>query len=219
MNKATLSDVVKTDIDMCSPHAVMIWRVFFNWAIRNELIDKNPFSFVQVKWNSRSRFLNEEELKKVWHYTFPPYSDYIKLSILTGQRIGQWKDYSVQSETIVFPSNIMKNRKEHTIPLTEWSSTILEQLQPFNGWSKGKNRLDKHIAIPHWTTHDLRRTFSTTMASLQVPLHVTEAILSHTSGSISGVAATYNRYNYLIEMRDALTLYEKHVRGIVDAKA
>jgi len=211
-----LSDVQRSDIDISSPHAVMAWRVFFNWCIRNELVERNPFNLTKVTWNSRTRLLTDDEVERILNYEYPPYSNYLKLLFLTGQRIGQFKAFTVQDNTLVFPASSMKNRKEHSIPLTDWTASILDTLHPFNGWSKAKRRVDAHTGVEDWVHHDARRYFSTTMASLQVPLHVTEVLLSHTSGQVSGVAATYNRYNYLIEMREALTLYEEHLKKVVD---
>ena len=75
----------------------------------------------------------------------------------------------------------------------------------FNGWQKAKILLDNKCGVANWTLHDLRRTFSSNMAALRVPPHVTEKLLSHSSGIASGVAATYNRYQYLPEMRDAVS--------------
>lgn len=61
--------------------------------------DRNPFQHVPVVFGQRSRVLSDEELRQVWAYEYPPYSDYLKLQILTGQRIGQWKNYTVSDDT------------------------------------------------------------------------------------------------------------------------
>jgi len=45
---------------------------------------------------------------------------------------------------------------------------------------------------------------------------VTERILDHRSGTISGVAAIYNRYTYMPEMHEALERHAKHVAQIVE---
>lgn len=213
-DQTKLSRITKQSVTDTTPHCIASWKAFFNWCIRHEFVGRNPFAFSKVTYTSRSRVLSDDEIKAIWDYDFPPYSDYLRLQILTGQRIGQWKDYTLADDTIIFPASIMKGGKEHTIPLTEWTRSLLP-IASFNGWSKAKKRLDQHVQIEPWKQHDIRRTFSTTMASLQVPLHVTEAILAHSSGSISGVAATYNRYNYLIEMRAALETYEKHHHSLV----
>ena len=52
------------------------------------------------------------------------------------------------------------------------------------------------------------------MAMLGTPLHVTERILNHKSGTISGVSAIYNRYTYMEEMKHAMHTYENHLRSL-----
>ena len=64
------------------------------------------------------------------------------------------------------------------------------------------------MGISDWRTHDLRRTATTGMASLGIPPHVADRVLNNTSGTISGVAAVYNRFQYLDERRNALEAIE-----------
>lgn len=218
VNKQSLSDVTRSDVDLNSPHAVMAWKVFFNWCIRNELTDSNPFAHTQAKWKSRNRVLTDGEIKKVWAYEFPPYSTYLKLLLLTGQRVNQFAQFQhswIHDDLIHFPAEVMKGGRAHTLPVTPMVADLLDKHQPFNGWSKAKSRIDKFVTIPHWTNHDLRRTHSTIQAKLGTPLHVTEAILSHTSGQVSGIAAIYNQYDYLNESRTALVRLEDYVKQLV----
>ncbi len=65
-----------------------------------------------------------------------------------------------------------------------------------------------------WRLHDLRRTVASGLARFQTPPHVIEAVLNHRSGTISGVAAVYNRYSYLDEKRQALDAWARHVAGL-----
>ena len=60
------------------------------------------------------------------------------------------------------------------------------------------------IEIPEWNLHDLRRTAATGMARMSFPPHVVDKVLNHVSGTIRGVAAVYNRFEYLDERRAAL---------------
>jgi integrase len=69
--------------------------------------------------------------------------------------------------------------------------------------------------IPHWTFHDLRRTFATGCARLGIGVHVVEAALNHRSGTIKGVAAIYNRYSYDEEKRAALAAWARHIEALV----
>jgi hypothetical protein len=71
------------------------------------------------------------------------------------------------------------------------------------------------VEFPDWRLHDLRRTATTGMASLNFPPHVVDEILNHTSGIISGVAAVYNRFEYLEDRRAALQAWGQHIQNIV----
>jgi integrase len=104
---------------------------------------------------------------------------------------------------------------------------------PVSGYSKAKTLLDaamleiaraeakkrgedpKSVTIEPWTFHDLRRTAASGMARLSVPVHVVEAVLNHRSGSIKGVAAVYNRYDYAEEKRNALTAWAVHLAALL----
>ncbi len=50
---------------------------------------------------------------------------------------------------------------------------------------------------------------------LCTPIHVTEKLLNHVSGSVFGVAAIYNRHSYLKEMRAAVETYEAYIANLV----
>lgn len=213
-----LEEVKKADIGT-DAHGIMAGKVFFNWCIKNDLTERNPFMGMRVSYNSRSRVLTHEEIKAVWQYDDAPFSDHLKLLILTGQRRNQFSQYEVRGDTLWFPAGIMKGKREHTIPLLPEAKAIVERLQPFNGWSKSKKRMDKHVKLPAWVIHDLRRTFSTMHAQIGTPIHVIEKILDHRSGTISGVAAIYNRHSYLEEARLWMGRFEKHLMGVVLSEA
>jgi integrase len=99
-----------------------------------------------------------------------------------------------------------------------------------SGFSKSKRRLDAVMleakraelgtrsgdAIPGWTLHDLRRTAATSMAKLKIFPHVTDKVLNHVSGTISGVAAIYNRFEYLDERRDALDAWGRYLSDLIE---
>ena len=53
------------------------------------------------------------------------------------------------------------------------------------------------------------------MARLGVPPHVADKILNHQAGTISGVAAVYQRHNFLAERGNALNSWGNHVAQIV----
>jgi hypothetical protein len=84
------------------------------------------------------------------------------------------------------------------------------------GFAYAKSNLDE-AAMPatDWRLHDLRRTVTTGMARLKIQPHVADRVLNHQSGTISGVAAVYNRFAYLDERKDALDVWGRFVAGLL----
>jgi integrase len=110
------------------------------------------------------------------------------------------------------------------VPLTDAARRLLGKPQkkgfifsttggkrPFSGFSKSKRALDEKIAelrkkddrrpMPHWVTHDLRRTARSLMSRAGVPSDIAERVLGH---AIPGVRGVYDRHSYEAEKRDAL---------------
>jgi integrase len=76
------------------------------------------------------------------------------------------------------------------------------------------------VEIPHWTFHDLRRTAVTKMAGkLKIAPHVADKILNHSSGTIRGVAAIYNREQYIEERQAALADWWDWLEALVGGTA
>jgi hypothetical protein len=57
------------------------------------------------------------------------------------------------------------------------------------------------------------------MARLGIPPHVADKILNHTSGTISGVAAVYQRHDFLAEREAALARWGQHVSALLGKRA
>jgi integrase len=79
---------------------------------------------------------------------------------------------------------------------------------------KLKSRQELPRQVPDWILHDLCRTGATGMAKLNVARHVVDKILNHTSGTIRGVAAVYNRFAYTEERRAALDTWGRHLQSL-----
>jgi integrase len=189
----------------------------------------------------------------------------IKLLALTGQREGEisglrWSELP-HPDTMVLPAERTKNRHPHVVPLAPLAADLIAK-QPrrtkpsgepndhifgqtgergFTGWSRAKRRLDTDIAqmvgkpLPHWTIHDLRRSFSTyagggvpahqleqlsghdkkLASGLGIQPHIVEAILNHKPG---GVAKIYDRSSYEAEKRTALDRWADHLMAIVEER-
>ena len=86
--------------------------------------------------------------------------------------------------------------------------------KPFQSFSAAKRELDKVCSVSDWRLHDLRRTCVSGMARLGVAPHVADKILNHQTGTISGVAAVYQRHEFLAERNDALERWAAHIASL-----
>jgi integrase len=207
-------------------------------------IDRNPCDGMSpTKGPSRKRVLHQEEITVVLRaalYNGGQFGSIVALLLLTGQRRGEtgclrrsWFDFD--QRTITFPASITKNGRSHTIPYGDMAARVLERIPDtgdllfpasrdhvrgipttsYAGWAKDKRALDKKSGVTEWTLHDLRRTFATNLAKLKVLPHITEKLLNHTGGTISGVAAIYNRFEYMDEMRAAINAWEAYLTSLL----
>jgi integrase len=181
------------------------------------------------KYKPRERVLSDAELKKVWDAaTEYPFGPIVRLLILTGQRkteIGtlRFEQINGQDQTITLPDT--KSGRAHTFPIGPMAQALISDLprdgdflfmgrvkgQPYNGWGKHKTDFEKLCDVKAWTLHDLRRTFATNLAALGTPIHVTEKLLNHVSGTMSGIVSVYQRHNYEKECRKAVNQWENEL--------
>ncbi len=221
-------------------HATVAVKIFFRWAAQRGLIRDNPCEHLRpaTKSTPRDRALADIEQAKVIcaakQFGFP-FGTIVLLLALTGQRRGeiaalQWQWIDHEARTITLPASLTKNKRKHTFPYGQRVADILDAIPrqgdllfpargrpdvPYSGWSKNKITLDRVCQIELWTLHDLHRTFATNLAALSTPPHIVEKLLNHASGTISGVAAVYNRHAYMDEMRAAIDAWEKRLSYIL----
>ena len=82
---------------------------------------------------------------------------------------------------------------------------------PVSGFAKAKGRLDRLSGVQDWRLHDCRRTAVTWMAGAGFPPHVADRLLNQVEGAIRGVAAIYQRGEFLPERKAALEAWAGHV--------
>lgn len=216
-------------------HAFVAIRTLMNWCTKQGIIDASPVPAMSARNASRSHILSPQALTEVLSKTenhLYPFGPIVRLLVLTGQRRGEiaslkWDWIDDKSRTITLPASLTKNGRIHTFPYGDLVQETLETVPHldeylfpsrsskgtiFNGWGKAKERFDRELDnVAPYTLHDLRRTFASTLAGLGTPIHVTEKLLNHVSGTVSGVAAIYNRHAYIDEMRTAIAEYDAHL--------
>ena len=149
-----------------------------------------------------------------------------------------WSEIDLTTRTWTVPATRTKNGKPHLVHLNDAAFKLLEALpklasrkaedgqssdsneklifttngkNAFQGFSKAKRALDNLSGISDWTLHDLRRTVVSGMARLGVAPYIADKILNHQSGTISGVAAVYQRHEFLEERKLALNVWGQHL--------
>jgi integrase len=90
----------------------------------------------------------------------------------------------------------------------------IQGTKPFRRFSAAKRKLDALAGFTGWRLHDLRRTCVSGMARLGIAPHVADKVLNHQSGTISGVAAVYQRHDFLAERKVALERWGAHVQAL-----
>jgi integrase len=204
-------------------HTFRAFRQFFNWCLSREMLDKSPMANMKppAKELSRDRVLSDEELKLIWQH-----SDYYPF----GRRgeIGELKWTDVNADTIML--TMTKNSRPHTFPIGKMAQELIAKLPRLNkmylfpnrdsssyfkGYSSSKVHFDTLCPVINWTLHDLRRTYATGMQQLKVPVQVTEKLLNHVSGSLSGITGIYQRHEYKEEMREAVDKWEAQLQALI----
>jgi len=225
-------------------HAFVVVRTFLNWALREQYIETSPIATLKppTKPKARDHVLTDSEICEVLGKSRDhpyPFGPIVSLLVLTGQRrseIGslKWEWIDLDAQSIAFPSSLTKNKTAHVMPYGKLVASILQTIPDtggpllfpsrsetgvmFNGWGKSKGRFDRELRnVDPYTLHDLRRSFATIHAKIGTPIHVTEKLLNHISGTISGVAAIYNRHSYLDEMRTAMDQFDEYLENVINS--
>jgi integrase len=105
----------------------------------------------------------------------------VEMLILTGQRRAEvggmrWSEVDIEAKTWTLPRSRVKNDTAHVVPLCDASVAILKSAHRVEGdyvftfcgdkalvgYGLLKRKIDDLLPeeMPHWTLHDLRRTFA-----------------------------------------------------------
>lgn len=213
-------------------------KTFFRWCVGRAVLDQSPAEGVPqpAKEFARDRVLNDEELAQVIlaaRSMGGPYGCIVEFLALTGQRREEvarlgWDELDLVRRVWTIPKFRTKNAKAHTVHLSGQSIALLTNTdrrgplvfsslgtKPFQEFSKAKRTLDQLSGVSAWRLHDLRRTCVSGMAGLGIVPHVADKILNHQTGTISGVAAVYQRHEFLADRKDALERWGAHVTDII----
>jgi integrase len=217
------------------------FSTLFVWCLQSGLIESNPVIGTPKPKDGkpRDRVLSDSELAAIWRACGDgDFGKIVKLLILLGCRraeIGgmRWSEFNDprQPTAWTLPAERSKNGKAHTLPIMPMVAEIISTVPKlvgrdllfgarsdggFTTWDDEKQALDGRSGVTGWKLHDVRRSVATKMADIGVQPHIIEEILAHTSGHRAGVAGIYNRSRYTTEVRNALALWEDHLRSLIE---
>lgn len=234
LTRREITDVMRSlsHVPGTQRQAFMAIRAFLNWCVRNDYLQASPIQGYNPISTPppRDRILSEVELAALYrHCSETVFHRMIRMLILTGQRRGEVAQMRwdwIDADTITIPSEIAKNGRAHTFPIGPLTTELIHSSAndtdlifpgsrgPWNSWSKPKKKLDA-LALEPWTLHDLRRSMVSLHAKLGTPVTVAEKLVNHVSGTLGGIVGVYNRYDYMAEMKEAVSRYEKHVARMI----
>ena len=233
-----ISEIAQRGTPIAANKLLKVVKTFLNWCVGRAIIDTSPAEGVPLpgKEVARDRVLTDNELASVImaaRTMGSAYGGIVEILALTGQRreeVAQmvWDEIDFSSQTWTLAGSRTKNGKPHIVHLSEPCIRLIESVprrgnyvfsilgvRPFQDFTNAKRALDRISGVIGWRLHDLRRTCVSGMARLGVPPHVADRILNHQSGTISGVAAVYQRHDFLAERKLALEGWSDHIETLV----
>lgn len=159
----------------------------------------------------------------------------IKIILNTGIRSGElrlatWDEIDFNNSLWTIPKEHTKQGEAMHIHLTESVKTMFKELkadsncqyvlsakdnEPLSpkALSRSINRIQERVGIPHWTAHDLRRSFCTQLGeTLHIDPVVIEKCLGH---KMPKIMATYNRNEMLPQRKEALTRWSDYLENLL----
>jgi integrase len=182
---------------------------------------------------ARSRVLTDEELRKLWTAAeiYPgPFGAYLCFTMLTATRRGESAglrrgELSDDGRTWIIPGARYKSKHDTLIPLSETAQKIIaaqpvlgefvfsaDGSRPLGGFDKRKAEFDKVAGVHDYRLHDLRRSSRTLLSRAGIPTDIAERALGHAK---AGVRATYDRFEYAAEKRNAFERLAQMIEHIV----
>ena len=181
--------------------------------------------------------LTEAEIAALWRAAKGvggPFGGLVKMGLLTGLRRGElaelrWDWIDRQGLRITIPGRVMKNGREHAVPITSLIAQLLDETPdrggglvfpserrlggatPMSGWSQLMTRLRQASGV-QVALHDLRRTYRSALADLGVREEIAEAMIAHKR---TGLIARYNRAELWAQRLDAAEKLDAWLAGIV----
>jgi len=245
-----IDPIVASGKKVAAARTFQITRAMFSWGVGRGDLDRNPMEKMPKPddYTPRDRTLSEAEIKVFWDgisraCEIKSVANILKLCLVTAQRVGEVAgmaraELDLEAGTWKIPEARSKNKHAHEVPLSPLAVRLIREALADAGNSEflfpGQRGLrismstvwDRVIdaraklGLPHWTSHDLRRTAANSMQELGVLDSIIGHVLNHRS--VTRATVTQKHYTPRIphrEMRQALELWSDRLNGIVGGRA
>jgi len=208
-------------------------------------IDHNPLSgvekFITKHTKQNMKHVKIDELPKLLIdiRSYPSRVTSIGLQLLsmlacrpTELREAVWSEFNLDKGIWIIPSERMKKRVEHTIPLPTQVLTLLYELKSYSGNSaylfKSRSNSSKPVSDNTFnkalksmgyqdkqTPHGFRHIFSTELRELSFARDHVEAALAHKVGGVEGI---YNKAIYVEPRKEMMQSWADYLDALVDVE-
>ena len=194
----------------------------------------------KIAVDKRGRALSEAEIKAVWTAAEPlgTFGLLVQFGLLTGLRRGElaalrWSWIDMGARRVTIPAEVMKAGREHVVLLTRGMGALLDRVPNrggdlvfpserrlngatmMSGWSQLVDRLRCEFGV-EFSLHDMRKTFRSALADLDVNDDVAEIMIAHQR---RGLAAVYNKAKLWDQRRAAADKYDAWLAALVSPPA
>jgi integrase len=223
-----------------------VLRKLFNWAVERGEIEASPMDRIALPKAppSRSRFLDDNELKALWRVTLDidhPYAELIRALILLGQRRDEvanmtWGEIDLQQRIWTIPGERTKNAKVHVVPLSSQAMAVLQSSprrqgfvfsvsgsRPIANWTYWKRKINPLVEAGV-TKDNHAKPSPWTVHDLRRSVGTGMQRLGEHLDVVEalanrqvreGVASIYQRHDYRTEMALAAQRWGDHIEALV----
>lgn len=230
----------KQDSPYARNKVIMVLSKLFNVAVDRGVIEYSPaLRLGRTKDNERERILSETEIRLLWEATGDQSGQELstrflfRLALVTGARVGEvarLTESQIMGDWWRLPTT--KNGRPFEIFLTPLAKQIIDEMRPHarNGLifanrkgevkhSANMSNTFKDLKV-EWESnplgtprpHDLRRTFTTGLASLGFSRFIQNLCTNHADSGISGI---YDRHTYANERIAAWQAWDRRLTEVI----
>lgn len=209
----------------------------FNLAIQWKWRSDNPVKGIEkYQEYKRHRWLNDEELQRLWSaldsYYNQSIANVVRLLLFTGARRGEvlsamWSQFDLEKGAWTKPAHTTKQKRMEYLPLSSQTLSLLKEMreeattqhlfpgkvpgEPLKDIKKAWKAIRNNAALSDVRLHDLRHTHASHLVSSGLSLSIVGKLLGHTQVS------TTQRYAHLADapLRQAAELFGSKMEKLV----